>query len=151
MSVSAAVIKTTGAGCCSTKITPSAVGFQPPGSVARTMHKRLGMGFKKRSRKAFLSYRVFDANAGGCRDAIGNRTKNVVHLSAKKLRVTTNPPQKVVLDGEIIGTTPIEVECIPAGLRVFAPPAQASAQDSTATAALEASAIEEAEVIEAKP
>ena len=81
--------------------------------------------------------------------------KNVVHLSAKKLRVTTNPPQKVVLDGEIIGTTPIDVECIPAGLRVFAPPAQpsaqASAQDSTATVAAEAAAIEAVEGIEAEP
>lgn len=75
--------------------------------------------------------------------------KNVVHLSAKKLRVTTNPPQKVVLDGEIIGTTPIEVECIPAGLRVFAPQSQASTQDSAPTVASEASAIEAIESIEA--
>ncbi|MBW4550490.1 MAG: hypothetical protein KME35_05195 [Aphanocapsa sp. GSE-SYN-MK-11-07L] len=27
----------------------------------------------------------------------------------------------VVLDGEVIGTTPIEVECIPNGLTVFVP------------------------------
>jgi diacylglycerol kinase (ATP) len=58
----------------------------------------------------------------------GLEQQNVVHLTAKKLRVTTNPPQKVVLDGEIIGTTPIEVECIPAGLKVFAPNAQTTTQ-----------------------
>ncbi|OKH40002.1 lipid kinase [[Phormidium ambiguum] IAM M-71] len=47
--------------------------------------------------------------------------KNVIHGRAKWLKLTTNPPQKVVLDGEIIGTTPIEVECIPDGLTVLAP------------------------------
>ncbi len=49
---------------------------------------------------------------------------NVVHIHVKKLRVTTNPAQKVVVDGELIGTTPIEVECIPAGLTVLAPLAE---------------------------
>lgn len=47
--------------------------------------------------------------------------KNVFHGRARSLKLTTNPPQKVVLDGEIIGTTPIEVECIPDGLTVLAP------------------------------
>ncbi len=48
---------------------------------------------------------------------------NVVNLQAKQIRVTTNPPQKVVLDGEVIGATAVELECIPGGLIVFAPPA----------------------------
>lgn len=51
----------------------------------------------------------------------GIEQQNVVHFQAKRLKVTAEPPQKVVVDGEIIGTTPIEVECIPAGLTVFAP------------------------------
>jgi YegS/Rv2252/BmrU family lipid kinase len=42
-------------------------------------------------------------------------------LRAKRFKVTADPPQKVVLDGEMIGHTPVEVECIPAGLTVFAP------------------------------
>jgi diacylglycerol kinase (ATP) len=46
---------------------------------------------------------------------------NVVHMGARHLKVTTNPPQKVVVDGEIIGTTPVEIECIPGGLTVFVP------------------------------
>ncbi|MFB2920580.1 MULTISPECIES: methylglyoxal synthase [Aerosakkonema] len=47
--------------------------------------------------------------------------QNVIHSRAKQIKITTNPPQKVVVDGEIIGTTPIEVECIPDGLTVLAP------------------------------
>jgi diacylglycerol kinase family enzyme len=35
--------------------------------------------------------------------------------------VTTDPPQKVVLDGEVIGTMPIEVECVPGGLTILVP------------------------------
>ncbi|UBF29311.1 methylglyoxal synthase [Kovacikia minuta CCNUW1] len=51
----------------------------------------------------------------------GRQNQNVVHGRARKLKVKTNPPQKVVVDGEIVGTTPIEVECIPDGLTVLVP------------------------------
>lgn len=47
--------------------------------------------------------------------------KEVGYLRAKYVRVETDPPQKVVVDGEIIGTTPIEMECIPKGIEVFIP------------------------------
>jgi methylglyoxal synthase len=50
-----------------------------------------------------------------------SESPDIVHMGAKKLRVTTNPPQKVVLDGEIIGTTPVEINCVPGGLTVMAP------------------------------
>jgi diacylglycerol kinase (ATP) len=46
---------------------------------------------------------------------------NIVHMGAKRLKITATPPQKVVVDGEIIGTTPVEVDCIPDGLTVFVP------------------------------
>jgi YegS/Rv2252/BmrU family lipid kinase len=46
---------------------------------------------------------------------------NIAHFGAHRLKVTATPPQKVVVDGEIIGTTPVEIECIPNGLTVFAP------------------------------
>ncbi|MFP4007656.1 MAG: methylglyoxal synthase [Spirulinaceae cyanobacterium] len=49
--------------------------------------------------------------------------ENTAHFGAKEIKVTTHPPQKVVLDGEVIGTTPIEVKCLPNGLTVFVPPA----------------------------
>lgn len=45
----------------------------------------------------------------------------VNYLRSRKIRVTADPPQKVVVDGEAIGTTPVEVECLPAGLTVFTP------------------------------
>lgn len=47
--------------------------------------------------------------------------QNVVHLRAHQIKLMTTPPQKVVVDGEVVGTTPIEVECIPGGLTVIAP------------------------------
>ena len=58
----------------------------------------------------------------------GNATQrnDIGYLRTKKVKVTTEPPQKVVLDGEIIGTTPIEVECIPGGLTMIVPLLQES-------------------------
>ncbi|HEY9645397.1 MAG TPA: YegS/Rv2252/BmrU family lipid kinase, partial [Chroococcidiopsis sp.] len=53
---------------------------------------------------------------------LNNTQQNVTYFSAKKIKVTTDPPQKVVLDGEIIGTTPVEFESLPGALTVFAPP-----------------------------
>ena len=48
--------------------------------------------------------------------------ENVVHFRANQIAIRADPPQKVVLDGEIIGTTPLEIVSIPKGLTVFAPP-----------------------------
>ncbi|MEO0924260.1 MAG: YegS/Rv2252/BmrU family lipid kinase [Cyanobacteria bacterium J06643_13] len=47
--------------------------------------------------------------------------EGVGYLRSKWVKVTTDPPQKVVLDGEIIGEMPVEIECIPKGLTVFSP------------------------------
>ena len=46
---------------------------------------------------------------------------NIVHLRSPKVKISAKPNQKVVLDGEIIGNTPLEIECLPQSLRVFAP------------------------------
>lgn len=46
---------------------------------------------------------------------------DIGYLRAKRFKITTTPPQKVVLDGEMIGTTPIDIECIPGGLTIFVP------------------------------
>lgn len=54
--------------------------------------------------------------------------EDVIRGRTRYLKVTTNPPQKVVVDGELIGTTPIEVKCIPSGLTVLIPKAFASSQ-----------------------
>ncbi len=63
---------------------------------------------------------MFSLLGAGLVKAAPNRP-DVVHLRAPRLTVTTTPPQKVVVDGEIIGTTPVEIECISDGLKVFAP------------------------------
>ena len=46
---------------------------------------------------------------------------NIVHLRSRKVKISALPVQKVVLDGEIIGNTPLEIECLPRSLSVFAP------------------------------
>ena len=46
---------------------------------------------------------------------------DIGYLRGSRFKITANPPQKVVLDGEMIGTTPIDVECVPKGLTIFTP------------------------------
>ncbi|MCU0537571.1 MAG: YegS/Rv2252/BmrU family lipid kinase, partial [Hydrococcus sp. Prado102] len=46
---------------------------------------------------------------------------DIGYMRARKVKITTDPPQKVALDGEIIGTTPINVECLPGALTIFMP------------------------------
>ena len=57
---------------------------------------------------------AFDLLSSTLRGEASDRD-DVGFLRAKRFKITTNPPQKVVLDGEVIGTTPVEVECIPGG------------------------------------
>jgi YegS/Rv2252/BmrU family lipid kinase len=52
--------------------------------------------------------------------------RKVGHGRTQQLKLKTNPPQKVVVDGEIIGTTPIEVKSVPGGLTVLVPKSQPS-------------------------
>jgi diacylglycerol kinase family enzyme len=51
-------------------------------------------------------------NRATVRDDIG-------YLRARTARITTNPPQKVVIDGEVIDAESIEIKSIPSGLNVF--------------------------------
>jgi YegS/Rv2252/BmrU family lipid kinase len=46
---------------------------------------------------------------------------DIGYLRAKQFKIKTDPPQKVVVDGEIVGTTPVEIHCIPAGLTILVP------------------------------
>ena len=46
---------------------------------------------------------------------------DIGYLRARRVIIRTEPQQKVVLDGEIIGNTPIDVECVPGGLTIFVP------------------------------
>ena len=54
---------------------------------------------------------------------------DIYHLRTPRIKVTANPPQKVVVDGEMIGTTPVEIECIPDALTVFVPGNNGSEQE----------------------
>jgi YegS/Rv2252/BmrU family lipid kinase len=46
---------------------------------------------------------------------------DIGYLRTRKLTITTEPPQKAVVDGEVTEITPVTIECIPGGLIVFAP------------------------------
>jgi|GEM_PF-20909 len=46
----------------------------------------------------------------------------IYHFRSRQLTITTTPPQKVVVDGEMVGTTPITIECLPGSLTILAPP-----------------------------
>lgn len=47
--------------------------------------------------------------------------EDIICLRGSRVKITTDQPRHVVVDGEIIGTTPLEVECIPQGLTVLTP------------------------------
>ncbi|AUC60834.1 methylglyoxal synthase [Cyanobacterium sp. HL-69] len=46
---------------------------------------------------------------------------NVAHFRAESIKVKTEPEQRVVVDGEIIGSTPIEIRCVPNSLNLLVP------------------------------
>ncbi|MGK7912805.1 MAG: methylglyoxal synthase [Synechococcus sp.] len=47
--------------------------------------------------------------------------EDLLCLRARSIKVFTDPPQKLVLDGEMIEANPVEFTCIPNGLTIFAP------------------------------
>jgi diacylglycerol kinase family enzyme len=52
---------------------------------------------------------------------VPTQREDILCLRTAYLKVTTDPPQTLVVDGEILAANPIEFECIPRGLTVFAP------------------------------
>lgn len=50
-----------------------------------------------------------------------NQREDILGFRTPKLKITTDPPQKLVIDGEIVEANPVEFECIPDGLTIFAP------------------------------
>ncbi len=49
------------------------------------------------------------------------QNEDILSFRVPSIKVTTDPPQKVVVDGEIIGTTPVEFECLEKALTILAP------------------------------
>lgn len=52
---------------------------------------------------------------------VPTQREDILCIRTPKLKVTTNPPQSLVIDGEVIEANPIEFECLPRALTVFAP------------------------------
>ncbi|MGB3767319.1 MAG: YegS/Rv2252/BmrU family lipid kinase [Phormidesmis sp.] len=50
-----------------------------------------------------------------------SKREDIGYFRCRALTITTDTPQKVVLDGEMIGDTPIEIRCIPKGLILMTP------------------------------
>ena len=46
---------------------------------------------------------------------------NLYHFRAEKLVLKTSSPEQIVVDGEMVGDTPLEVSCLPSALTVVAP------------------------------
>ena len=47
--------------------------------------------------------------------------EDIVCLRTQQLKITTDPPQKLVVDGEILTANPVTFDCIPNGLTIFTP------------------------------
>lgn len=47
------------------------------------------------------------------------RMPEVEHFTGRELRFTTNPPQSLTPDGEMIGSTPISISVLPGKIKVF--------------------------------
>ena len=68
------------------------------------------------------------------RSAVSNQAAerdDVGYIRSRSVRITTNPSQKVVLDGEIVGTTPLDISCVPNSLTLMVSqqPVQAKDED----------------------
>ena len=68
------------------------------------------------------------------RSAVSNQAAerdDVGYMRSSHVRITTEPSQKVVLDGEMVGTTPLDIRCIRQSLTLVVPqrPVEAKAED----------------------
>ncbi|MEM1370355.1 MAG: YegS/Rv2252/BmrU family lipid kinase [Cyanobacteria bacterium P01_H01_bin.15] len=63
---------------------------------------------------------VLDLFGAGLMNAPSER-EEVIHLRTSKIKVSTDPPQKVVVDGDLIEDREITIECVPNSLRIMVP------------------------------
>lgn len=49
------------------------------------------------------------------------RAKDVQHWQVSRVKIQADPPQGVQIDGDQMGTTPVEMRCLPGSLRVVVP------------------------------
>lgn len=72
-------------------------------------------------------YRAGLAGAAATRDDIG-------YLPVQAVTVRAEPAQRVMIDGEEVGETPVTIECVPASLRVVVPATPEADADAVAAA-----------------
>lgn len=48
-----------------------------------------------------------------------SRRSDIGYFRVRSIEITAAPPQKVVLDGELIGTTPVDIRCMPNSLIII--------------------------------
>lgn len=53
---------------------------------------------------------------------VGEARKHVTYWQGKQIRIEAEPAQTVWIDGEIYGETPVDIEAVPAAVRVILPP-----------------------------
>lgn len=75
-----------------------------------------------RTRKSFIAA-MFQLLRSGFNNTAVKR-EDVIYLRTKQIRVKTKPRQKIVIDGNLRGKTPVEIESIPNGLTILVPLAQ---------------------------
>lgn len=51
----------------------------------------------------------------------GTESESIERLSGRQLRLVATPPQRVTVDGEVVGDTPVTVRVRPAAVKVIAP------------------------------
>jgi diacylglycerol kinase family enzyme len=65
-----------------------------------------------------ISHRLL---TGGLQHLIRHHNELFYHFQGKQIRIESDPPQPVHIDGEIVGTTPVEIDILPQAIRVLAP------------------------------
>lgn len=72
------------------------------------------------SKKNGMIAAVFHLLQTALREMTSERS-DIGYLRGHTIKVITEPPQKVVVDGELMGTTPVEIQCIPSSLKLLVP------------------------------
>lgn len=71
--------------------------------------------FRQRSRLGFLAQLV------GVLLRRHRQDPNFIQIKARKIELSTRPPTAVQLDGDYFGETPVEIEVLPAAVRIIQP------------------------------
>lgn len=70
-------------------------------------------------RKSFIAA-LFQLLRSGFNNTVVKH-EDVIYWRSPRIRVNTKPRQKIVVDGNLYGTTPVEIECVSPGLRILVP------------------------------